>query len=397
MKRASFAVLVVFLGGCVNQLGSGEERLSHDRSEMRVSPAELQDWARDGSWIVSPRLEAPEGVSRVGALIVLDAAGPLPALEARSLDDGVPQGDWRPLAATWSEEDHHVAVVDLADVGDGAQIRMAAVAATAIAHFRWTATVPETTEDALDDRGVAREALRSELSDLGVVTRAEWGARATRCSSRDTSKTRMAIHHTVSGATDPERELRGIQRYHMDSRGWCDVGYHFLVGQDGRVYEGRPLELLGAHVGGANTGNVGIAFIGCFDESGCGSLSGSRTPNDASLDAAAALIGRLAEVYGIDIDASAIKGHGEHAGQSTSCPGAHLAAKLDSLRARAASAGSTPPPAPAPAPTPEPEPTPEPTTMEAETPAPAPMQRVEVTITSEPSGAEVFVGDRSYG
>jgi hypothetical protein len=40
----------------------------------------------------------------------------------------------------------------------------------------------------------------------------------------------------------------------------------------------------------------------------------------------------------------------------------------------------------------------EPPTMEAETnPTPAPMHRVEVTITSSPSGAEVFVGERSYG
>jgi serine/threonine-protein kinase len=41
---------------------------------------------------------------------------------------------------------------------------------------------------------------------------------------------------------------------------------------------------------------------------------------------------------------------------------------------------------------------PDPATMEAESATPpAPMHRVEVTITSNPSGAEVFVGDRSYG
>ena len=37
------------------------------------------------------------------------------------------------------------------------------------------------------------------------------------------------------------------------------------------------------------------------------------------------------------------------------------------------------------------------TTMEAESTTPAPMHRVEVSITSNPSGAEVFIGDRSYG
>ncbi|MFK7988519.1 MAG: N-acetylmuramoyl-L-alanine amidase, partial [Sandaracinaceae bacterium] len=168
-------------------------------------------------------------------------------------------------------------------------------------------------------------------------------------------------------AADPERQMRGIQRFHMDSRGWCDVGYHFLVGQDGRVYEGRPLNLLGAHVGRNNTGNIGISFIGCFHSSGCGSLSGSRIPNDASLNAASALIGRLSRIYGISIDPSRVKGHTQHSGQSTSCPGANLLSRLDSIRSRASGA-TTPPPGPTP--TPMPEPTPEPTPEPEPSPAP---------------------------
>ena len=33
--------------------------------------------------------------------------------------------------------------------------------------------------------------------------------------------------------------MKGIQNYHMDSRGWSDIGYNFLVGEDGRIYEVR--------------------------------------------------------------------------------------------------------------------------------------------------------------
>ncbi|MFK7990246.1 MAG: hypothetical protein AB8I08_29770, partial [Sandaracinaceae bacterium] len=155
--------LCLSLVGCTAQIGSGEEHLSHEQHEMRLSAADLGDWTPDGQWIVSPELHADDGVSRVGTLLGLDEAGPLPALEARGMVGGEPVGDWRPLAATWSEEDHHVAIVDLEGIGDGAQIRMVATAAPHIAHFRWSAVVPDMpdmAEEDLDDVGVSRGALR---------------------------------------------------------------------------------------------------------------------------------------------------------------------------------------------------------------------------------------------
>jgi N-acetylmuramoyl-L-alanine amidase len=31
--------------------------------------------------------------------------------------------------------------------------------------------------------------------------------------------------------------MKATQNYHMDSLGWSDIGYNFLIGEDGRIYE----------------------------------------------------------------------------------------------------------------------------------------------------------------
>lgn len=338
------------LTGCTGQLSVDEEELGHDSHEMLVTPAELTDgWSRDGDWLVSPALDAPDGASRVGVFVGLVEEGALPTLEARPLLGGEPVGDWVAIDATWSEVDHHVGVAELGTIGDGAELRIAASESERLALFRWSAVIPEEAVPMSVDEelGASQEALRRELSGLGIVTRSAWGARATRCTSRNSSKARMAIHHTVTPSSNPARQMRGIQRYHMDSRGWCDVGYHFLVGQDGKVYEGRPLHLIGAHVGGHNTGNIGISFIGCFHRSGCNtSTYGPNRPNDASIRAAGRLVGELSRLYGITINTSNLKGHRDHSGQGTSCPGDYLHARLGDIRSigRSGGGGSTPPP-----------------------------------------------------
>jgi len=347
------------MAGCANGLiGAGEESLGHDSQEMTASSADmLANWTRDGEWLVSPVLEVPEGATRAGALVGLASPGEMPGMEARVLVAGS-AGAWTTLGETWGEEDQHVAVAELGEMGDGAQLRIRADSLEILKILQWTAVVPElaTADDSapIEDVGGASEALRAELTGLGIVSRSTWGAAATRCTSADARKTRLAVHHTVSGSADPQRQMRGIQRFHMDTRGWCDVGYHFLIGQDGRVYEGRPVQLLGSHVGGNNTGNIGISYIGCFHTSGCSGL-GSSSPTDASIRISGKLMGTLSRLYGITLDTTHVKGHGQHSGASTSCPGDHVRSRIGEMISTGRSAtlsSSAPTPAPAPAPAP---------------------------------------------
>lgn len=309
--------------------------------EQALSRLEIDErWAREGAYLVSPPLDAPLGATRVGALVTLAEPGDSIVIEARGLG-GSTAGRWQPLGETWAEGDQQVARVELGFVAEGAQLRVRAVDLSRLAGLTWSAVVPEEEPAPIlesGDVGVARAPLRAELAAAGVIARESWGARATRCTQGDPSKYRMAIHHTVTPATsDPPTRLRGIQAYHMDTNGWCDIGYHFLISLDGRVWEGRAIDFLGTHVASHNTGNIGISFIGCFQTSGCSDWT-PFTPPDVMIDAAGDLVGVLAGLYGITVTSDTVKGHRDHAGASTACPGDNLHALLDRIRA----AGSTP-------------------------------------------------------
>jgi hypothetical protein len=351
------AIALALVPACESPVGGRRARGESVPVDVSATLSEITaGWAREGDYLVSPANEEEGAATRVGALVRLANDGDMPWLEARAVEAGEPAGEWIPMATTWSEGDHYVAIADLGRTATGAQLRIAVDAVDRLSSVLWDATIPEEPDaDDGDGTGVATEPLVAGLTGLGIVTRAEWGAAATRCTTRDPRRTRMAVHYTVTPSVDPARQVRSIQRYHMDTRGWCDVGYHFLVGIDGRIFEGRPIELLGAHASGSNSGNVGVSFVGCFHSTGCASM-GPTTPSDAMLDAGGRLLGTLSRLYSIPLERSTVKGHREHAGASTDCPGDHLFARIDRLLAIGRTSTLGDPPAPPPAPTPPPPP-----------------------------------------
>lgn len=61
--------------------------------------------------------------------------------------------------------------------------------------------------------------------------------------------------------------VRWIQTFHIESRGWYDISYNFLVGGDGNGYVGRGFDKQGVHTKGFNEKSICIAFIGTFTNS----------------------------------------------------------------------------------------------------------------------------------
>ncbi len=328
---ASLALTAVLSGCASESFDPVPTDPEHVPEEVLSATAIAAEFTLQGEYLVSPVLDAPTGATRVGALVTLVARGsPAVALEARGTG-----GTWRPLTTTFFEGDQLVARAELGLVARGAQIRFRASELGRIASLTWSAVVPANEVSApAGDIAAARQPLLAELAAAGVVARETWGARATQCATTDT-KYRMAIHHTATPAGgDTAASLRGIQSYHMDTRGWCDIGYHFLVSLDGRVWEGRSVQYLGAHVGGSNDGNIGVSFIGCFHTSNCMDYT-PFTPPDVMLDGGANILRILSGIYAISVDANNVLGHRDHPSQTTACPGDNLYALLDELRARA--------------------------------------------------------------
>jgi N-acetyl-anhydromuramyl-L-alanine amidase AmpD len=58
-----------------------------------------------------------------------------------------------------------------------------------------------------------------------------------------------------------------IRRWHVQQRGWRDIGYHWLIDRDGAVAPGRKETEIGAHVEGHNRGTIGICLIGGYGAS----------------------------------------------------------------------------------------------------------------------------------
>ncbi|XP_003511339.1 peptidoglycan recognition protein 4 [Cricetulus griseus] len=102
--------------------------------------------------------------------------------------------------------------------------------------------------------------------DFIMVSREEWGTKATGCSSKLSRPANALVIHHVPGLechsqTVCGRKLQELQAYHIRN-GWCDVVYNFLVGDDGRVYEGVGWNIQGSHDQGYNNISLGIAFFG---------------------------------------------------------------------------------------------------------------------------------------
>ncbi|MFZ4517518.1 MAG: peptidoglycan recognition protein [Microthrixaceae bacterium] len=173
---------------------------------------------------------------------------------------------------------------------------------------------------------------------MGINSRSAWGARPVTGITYGTTIRMGVVHHSESSnnysPADVPAILRSIQAFHIDGRGWTDIGYNFVVDKFGGVWEGRAgginEPVVGAHAIGFNTNTVGVMVIGSYT---------ATNPSSASLESVSQVIGWKMARHGVNPNSSVtvtsgggdkypagtqvtlprVVGHGDTS--STSCPG----------------------------------------------------------------------------
>lgn len=124
---------------------------------------------------------------------------------------------------------------------------------------------------------------------------------------------RTVLHHSSSpaGAYKGLATVKGFSDYHRKSRGWRAIGYHWVIGPDGKIFAGRKMSEIGAHAGPkGNPGSVGVCLIGDFQH--------GDMPTPAQKAAFAALHAALRKAfYGGSVDH--LRFHRDY--MATDCPG----------------------------------------------------------------------------
>ena len=202
--------------------------------------------------------------------------------------------------------------------------------------------------------------------DMGIyngftfLTRQEWNAKSWRndicaCNTTDTTKMKpfskpyvITIHHTALptqsiSTSNSIRKLQQIQSFHQYTRNWCDIAYHFIVDSAGNIFQGRPFwddnETLvhplnttykwpnprliqGAHSLNANTNNIGVAVIGCYDSDPANCPNGTDPIHrfDATYTRLIQILSWICDYYNIQPSEESIVRH-SHWKNSTECPG----------------------------------------------------------------------------
>ncbi len=72
--------------------------------------------------------------------------------------------------------------------------------------------------------------------------------------------TDIVIHCTATREGQPIT-VEQIRDEHK-RQGWSDIGYHYVIGLKGEIWNGRDVDKIGAHVNGHNAHSIGIAYVG---------------------------------------------------------------------------------------------------------------------------------------
>jgi hypothetical protein len=202
-----------------------------------------------------------------------------------------------------------------------------------------------------DTTVVTPPATNAKYPKPSVVSRSQWGAKSPTCSMNYCTVNHLGIHHTANqtdynadNVSECATAVKAIQTYHMNTNGWCDIGYNYLICKTGDIFEGRSGgdDVVGAH-DSYNCGSMGTCMMGYYHS------PYNQVPTAESLSSLMDLFAWKADQKGIDpygrdyydgFGARMDNIYGHRDVSNTACPGdnvyEHMAEIRDGVAARMA-------------------------------------------------------------
>lgn len=113
-------------------------------------------------------------------------------------------------------------------------------------------------------------------------------------------KINKIIIHCSDTTDSGTKSWDAIRKYHIETNGWKDIGYHYGIeyisdiksGYHLELFKGRDDSLIGSHCEGHNSDSLGICVVGEFD---------SLTPSEEQYKFLAKLCKDLIDKYKLSI------------------------------------------------------------------------------------------------
>ena len=161
-----------------------------------------------------------------------------------------------------------------------------------------------------------------------------------------TTPTHIIVHHSA-GSNQPNINYSEVVQYiwdlHVNTNGWDDIGYNWLIDPNGVLYEGRPDGYQGAHFSCINENTIGICLLGDFTLISPSNDAVNTLLNIVAYEATEHNLDVLSESYHEtgDFNLANVAGHRDSSGStnscsSTACPGDTFYPMLDSIRIKVA-------------------------------------------------------------